>query len=83
MCSAAAATAGCSGARSSPSLTRDNWRDRWERRASASRRPATLRGMAVSEHEEPVADDGAAERLREATEALEAVVRDRTLSCGS
>jgi len=35
--------------------------------------------MAVSEHEEPVADDGAAERLREATEALEAVVRDRAL----
>ena len=35
--------------------------------------------MAASEHQEPVADDGAAERLREATEALEAVVRDRTL----
>src|SRR5262245_50762477 len=35
--------------------------------------------MAGSEHEEPVADDGAADRLREATEALEAVVRDRTL----
>ena len=35
--------------------------------------------MAVSEHEEPVADDAAADRLREATEALEAVVRDRTI----
>ena len=35
--------------------------------------------MAVSEHEEPVADEAAAARLREATEALEAVVRDRTL----
>ena len=35
--------------------------------------------MAVSEHEEPVADDAAAARLRAATEALEAVVRDRTL----
>ena len=35
--------------------------------------------MAVSEHEEPVADEAAAARLREATETLEALARDRTL----